>query len=93
MQAVSSYATVQVEGHVTPGLGNAANSVLQAFMEINVSRVRQNVTLLQFNGLKVQHKLENVMKQVMHCFSLLIYDFLHKDRLHSTPCGSVVKSH
>ncbi|KAI3353794.1 hypothetical protein L3Q82_005018 [Scortum barcoo] len=37
VQAVSSHVTVQVEGHVTPGPESAANDVLQAFMEINVS--------------------------------------------------------
>lgn len=37
VQAVSSHVTVQVEGHVTPGLESAGRDVLQAFMEINVS--------------------------------------------------------
>lgn len=43
VQAASSHVTVQVEGHVTPGLATAASDVLQAFMEINVSWVRQKL--------------------------------------------------
>lgn len=42
-QAVNSHVTVQVEGHVTLGLGSAASNVLQAFMEINASWVRLNL--------------------------------------------------
>lgn len=52
---MSSYVTVQVEGHVTPGLENVASDVLQAFMEISVSRVRQKVALMQYNG---KHKTQ-----------------------------------
>lgn len=53
VQAASSYATVQVEGHVTLGLGSAASDVPQAFMETNVSWVRHvalNPSLMQCNG-------------------------------------------
>lgn len=35
--------TVQVEGHVTPGLESAASDVLPACMEINVSWVRKKL--------------------------------------------------
>lgn len=44
--AAGSHVTVQVEGHVTPGLESAASNVLQACMEINVSWVRKK--LLQY---------------------------------------------
>lgn len=42
VQAVSSHVTVQVEGHVTPGLETADSDVLRVCMEINASWVRQN---------------------------------------------------
>lgn len=41
--AASSHVTVQVEGHVTPGLESAASDVLPACMEINVSWVRKKL--------------------------------------------------
>lgn len=41
VQAASSHVTAQVEGHVTRGLESVTIDVLQDFMEINVSRVRQ----------------------------------------------------
>lgn len=43
VRAASSHVTVQAEGHVTPGPASAASDVLQAFMEINVSWVRQKL--------------------------------------------------
>lgn len=46
VQAVSNYVTAPVEGHVTRGLESAASDVLQAFMEINVSWVRQKAALI-----------------------------------------------
>lgn len=49
VQAVSSHVTVQVEGHVTPGLESAASDVLQDFMEIDVSLVRLKAASVQFN--------------------------------------------
>ena len=57
VRAVSSHVTVQVEGHVTPGLESVDHDVLQAFTEINVSWVRQKAALIYFKGHCVSNEM------------------------------------
>lgn len=75
VRAASSHATAQVEGHVTRGLEGATTDVLQAFMEIHVSRVRQTSSIAAL--MEVVHRTVNVSRCMFFIFPYMVYHQVH----------------